>query len=271
MSECLEKLKEIGAQKIHEHTHIAHKHVQAILHESYEDMQKIQLFGFISILEREYGCKLEELRKNANEYFEAQTNKLKPAEDNFKDYQKSYSSLYIIVFFLLIILGAFYMYNASQTQKIDTESKPIETKIEKTIYPEEEEKPVIKSDSNETNKTDINTTKNIPSQITKPQEIKAKKEVELTTLKILPKTKVWVGYIDLENNKKHQTTTSKPISLDPKKDYLLVFGHGYIDIETSKELYNFKKAGTTRFLYKDGELKEIDVTKFKELNKGKQW
>ena len=51
MNEGFDKLKSIGAQKIHEATHIARAQIQALLHERSEDMNKSQFIGFISILE----------------------------------------------------------------------------------------------------------------------------------------------------------------------------------------------------------------------------
>ena len=62
MSEDFEKLKKIGVQRIHEATHISRIHAQAILNCSFEDMTKIQLNGFISILQREYSLDLSDLR-----------------------------------------------------------------------------------------------------------------------------------------------------------------------------------------------------------------
>ena len=69
MSEALERLQKLGAQKIYEDTHIPIKHVQAILHESFEGFSKVQFLGFISILEKEYSLELQELHEKGAEYF----------------------------------------------------------------------------------------------------------------------------------------------------------------------------------------------------------
>jgi hypothetical protein len=69
MSDGLNKLKSIGAQKIHEKTHIARHHVQAVIHETFDDMTKIQLLGFISILEREYSVDLSDLKIKVQDFF----------------------------------------------------------------------------------------------------------------------------------------------------------------------------------------------------------
>lgn len=73
MSDDFEKLKSIGVQKIHEATHIGRIHIQAMLNENFEEMSNVQLFGFISILEREYALDLSELRAKAKEFFKSNT------------------------------------------------------------------------------------------------------------------------------------------------------------------------------------------------------
>jgi hypothetical protein len=46
MNSDLNKLKEIGAQKIYEQTHVSKEHVQSILHSSFEGLSKVQFFRF---------------------------------------------------------------------------------------------------------------------------------------------------------------------------------------------------------------------------------
>ena len=76
MSDGLNKLRGIGAQKIHELTHIARQHVQAVLHETFDDMNKIQFLGFVSILEREYGVDLSDLKAKGQEFYAGESSKL---------------------------------------------------------------------------------------------------------------------------------------------------------------------------------------------------
>ena len=101
----------------------------------------------------------------------------------------------------------------------------------------------------------------------KPEE----KNVAVTSFTIKPKIKVWLGYVDLNTHKKYQKTFEDEFSLDPSKDWLLAFGHGHVNILINgvKKEYKIKK--NVRFFYKDGELKEISLEEFKELNKGDRW
>jgi len=272
MNESIKRLQEIGAQKIHEQTHISLRYVEAILYESFEGMQKVQLMGFISILEREYGVDLSELKENANAFFQQQKEQLATAVE--PEYKKELLTskepfsldrkyiIYSIVAFFVLLIGVV-LINSSTPLK---ETPSVQT---------------ISLENNETNQTtqtlkDQNTTvENSSTQeenlTTMPEETSFAEEATVESLRIIPKKKVWVGWIDLETKKKKQTVTSKPIELDPKRRYLLTFGHGYIDIEVGDRLEEFKKSKAIKFLYEDGQLKEISKSEFKALNQGKLW
>ena len=91
-------------------------------------------------------------------------------------------------------------------------------------------------------------------------------------LKILTKKKVWLGYIDLTNKKKYQTNVKETLSLDPTKDWLLLFGPGSITLEVNHTLKKFtSKRFNMRFKYIKGQFKKIEINEFKRLNDGKKW
>ena len=264
MSEGLEKLRSIGAQRIHEQTHIAHKYVQALLHESFEGMQKVQLLGFISIMEREYGVDLTPLRQSAIEYFEVIQEPLMEEEPSYKkellvssknDKKKFY--IFLGIFVLLVVVGMFYFFSQEEpsSEKMNTKvSLPIESSMH----------PAVLLENNDTNKTD-KTAATIDNNTSNTVQIRPH------TLTIIPKTKVWVGIIDLDTGKKRQKVISRPLELNASKNYLLSFGHGYIDMEVDDNKTSFKDPQSIKFLYKEGVLKKIGISEFKEYNKGKLW
>jgi hypothetical protein len=94
---------------------------------------------------------------------------------------------------------------------------------------------------------------------------------EISSFKIIPINKVWLGYIDLSTYKKYQKTFIDEFSLDPSKDWLLVFGHGNITIEVNGIIKKFANKKGIRFSYINGELKEITLKEFKSLNRGNRW
>ena len=262
MSEDLEKLRSIGAQKIHERTHIAQRYVQALLHESFEGMQKVQLLGFISILEREYGVDLTSLRESASAYFETLEGTLPKEEATYKKELLASSKddnkkRYIVLVILLVVLGVGLFYFTSMEKK----SEEKRSTVTSTQVPHES----IAVDLNESN-----VSQKEPKQKPAQQYVVEEKDLP-KTLTILPKSKVWIGIIDLQTGKKRQKIADKPIELNASKEYLLTLGHGYIDIDIDGNKTSFKDPKSIKFLYKDGEMLQIDNKKFREYNKGKLW
>ena len=125
MSEELDLLREIGAQKIYEDTHISLKHAQSVIHESFEGLTKVQFLGFISILEREYNQDLSMLKEKGLAYFKDEPVKdvsttsvfIEPAR------AKSPTPIYIMIALFVFVLVAYFTIGGDsappQTVKID--------------------------------------------------------------------------------------------------------------------------------------------------------
>ena len=107
MSSGLEKLRSIGVQKIHEQTHIARHHVKALLHESFDNISRVHFLGFISILEREYGVDLSELKAKGEEFYTDETTEVEQDGKVFVTLKKKknykYHSYYLEKFFVLCL------------------------------------------------------------------------------------------------------------------------------------------------------------------------
>jgi hypothetical protein len=271
MNEGLERLKSIGAQKIYEETHIPINYVQAIIYESFDGFSRVQFIGFISILEREYGEDLSALKAHGLEYFdEYHSNDSNKSVFVEKTKRKKINLFYILVAVIIFLSTAYYTIN-SYGKNINTEIKVIESNTTDSV-----EKNTETFDSNEsvndTNST-INNQNNVKEKTVSESEELEKKNIDLSksTLKIVAKTKVWLGYIDINTNKKYQKTFSGEFELDPSKEWLLYFGHGYIDIVLNGKVQKFSSRNSVRFLYKNGEIKEISVDEFKKLNRGFKW
>ena len=256
------KLKDIGAQKIHEKTHISRQHVQAILHESFEDGQKVQFIGFISILEREYSVDLSDLKARATEYFDdidahsSAKNQVFVVPKKKKKFTALYISIVIIIFIGVSAYSILTSTSAAKTQNIKVQELNQE-KVQEILE--------IVEDINETNSS----LENNESTIIVEEEVVA---IEVPkSLIVLPRTKVWMGYIDLETHKKYQKVFKNKFTLDTSKNWIIVFGHGSVNIEIDGELKKFNNKNNLRFLYQDGELKKITYKEFKRLNKGRKW
>ena len=129
MSEHFDKLRSIGPQKIHENTHISRLHVEGILDEDFTKMTKIQLFGFISILEREYGLDLDPLKNLANKYF--QDIKDEEGEEDVKVFlapkrKRNLTPIYLLVVVVIFISIMFISMSGSKSKE---ELAPIDNRV----------------------------------------------------------------------------------------------------------------------------------------------
>jgi len=273
----LEKLISEGALKISSKTHISQNHIRAILDESFDGFSKIQFLGFISILEREYNVDLQELKDKGIAYFDVEKNDdvkntifLEPERD------KSKTPLYLSLAFVIVVISAI-IYGVSSSEnekKLDINNKTIEkaTKQSSNALVDNEEiienvsaSEVVDKDVNITNKPEVETIALEETPVVNPEG------VEESKLIIIPKTKVWMGYIDVKTNKHHTKSFKNEFALDTTKDWLLLFGHGYVSININGKVTKFSSKKRLRILYKDNEIKQITKAQFKELNKGREW
>ncbi|MDQ7066723.1 MAG: hypothetical protein Q9M40_01265 [Sulfurimonas sp.] len=116
MSEELEKLKSLGAQKIYEDTHIPVLHVQAILYSSFDSLQRVQFLGFISILEREYHVDLSSLKASGTAYFDdLDAQNLDESLVVIPNKKKQKSNIYLVIF--IFLFGILIVYNLDYSSK----------------------------------------------------------------------------------------------------------------------------------------------------------
>lgn len=267
MSEELDKLKSLGAQKIYEDTHIPVLHVQAILHNSFDSFSKVQFLGFISILEREYGLDLKTLKAAGLAHFDdIDTRNEDDSLFVTPKKQKSQAGVYAVialVIFLFVVIYQSGVFSQDEVKKQSVDDRLIQ-KVQKTIEPLENQQEA--NLTNEQNSTDmmLNSVEEEPEVI-----IEVQKPIE--SFKIVTKSKVWFGYIDVDTNKKNQKTFTGEMELDPQKRWLLIFGHGYVDMFVDGEKVKRESRDNIRFLYEDGKVKAISTYMFKELNRGSKW
>lgn len=260
MSEELHKLQRIGAQKIYEKTHIPILHIQEILQSDFSSFSRVQFLGFISILEREYNHDLSEHRAFGLNYFDELDISNSASISITPQEKKSKKPIYIGIALALFIVVLVLKY-AVFTQKV-IETKVDNTLIEnvkKTIKP----KVIVLVENNQT--AELNATVE-EAPIVKTPELTVVKSFKITT-----KSKVWFGYIDVQTHRKRQKTFKGEIDLDPNKEWLLLFGHGFIDMYVNGKKVKFNSRDNVRFVYEDGELRTISRREFKKLNRGSQW
>ncbi len=271
MSATFDDIKKRGAKQISEETHIPVQYVKALLESQFDAFSKVQFSGFISILEREYGVSLDELKEAGESYFSQE--QLTPNSNGLfvvPEKKKRNRVLYISVSVLLVIGVIIFSMSSKgepNSEENFTNDDLIESVVEEINESKDSEKPPLEQDSKEKNTTSAAQELNSTMETSTP----IKEVVEESSFRIHPRSKLWLGYIDVETNKKRQTVTSKDLKLDPNKDWLLLFGHGYVDMYIDGELQKFDSRNYLRFLYKDGVLKHISVEEFKRFNRGRKW
>lgn len=264
MDDNLEKLQSLGAQKIYETTHIPVEHVQALLHNSFESFSKVQFLGFVSILEREYHLDLSKLRESGISYFNDKSSLYADTKVFVASNKKKKKSLlYVVIASAIFLLALLYSFDAFSDGS-EIQEHVVDDSMIKSIQQS------IDADSNESI-YDMNTTDLEDTNETVDVAQVVEEQVVEKAFKVNAKSNVWMGYIDFQSNKKYQKSFTGEMDLDPNKDWLLFFGHGYIDIYVNGELKKFNSRNNVRFLYKNGELETITADEFKILNRGSQW
>jgi len=277
MSENIEKLQELGAQKISADTHIPLNHIQALLHENFDGFSKIQFLGFIAILEREYDVDLTELRQKGIVYFGEQEKTA--SEIHHQDLfvsptkKRNLTPFYILIVVVIVLIGAYLTLNQSNTQDILLNNDIILEDVQKNKDLIEEINASKELNNTQDKTQDMEQNATVVAQNIDDVEIidEPDEKVIVESFKIKPRSRVWLGYIDLTNYKKYQKTFKDELELDPSKEWLLTFGHGYIDIIVNGEVKKFKSRNSVKFHYKDGKVEEITAKEFKRFNRGRSW
>ena len=97
--------------------------------------------------------------------------------------------------------------------------------------------------------------------------VKKPKKIENSNrggLFIKPIQKAWVGTIFLDTMKKKDYLITRDLQLDGRKDQIILIGHKNFKIFNNQLEQGFKSKKRVRFLYKDGELREISKSEYLE-------
>lgn len=152
--------------------------------------------------------------------------------------------------------------NTTSELKDDTKTQEEELKTEEKATKEETLETNLKDEANATNLNNASVAENGSN------EYLTSNVDEFT---ITPKSKVWVGIINLEDGKKKTLNSEKPITIEANKKQLIVTGHGNITLNIGDENIKFDAVNPKRFHVEKGKITLITFDEFVELNKGKKW
>ncbi|MCL4432365.1 MAG: hypothetical protein M1300_08595 [Epsilonproteobacteria bacterium] len=264
-----EDLQNLGANVIHEQTHIARSKLELVLNKSFADLTRVQFMGFVSILEREYGIDLSGIRQEYDEFVQSHPDVIIQKESVILQAQSRSRQKWIlggvVAITLLIVIGSMIQGRLS-------------------IAPSED---VIQLSSGNVEVVDanlgivpveINTT--VIAPIVEANTTALKSEINISTksvttienaVSIKPMVKVWIGMLDLTTGTKSQKTTTDSIVLDKSKNTLYMFGHGRLEIVTPNGTKILKDRNAVWFTYENGQLKQINEAEFAVKNNGVTW
>jgi hypothetical protein len=277
MSQGFTKLQELDIQKISEQTHISKQHIQALMDENFKALNKVQFLGFISILERDYKLDLSDLKEKGLKFYGESASFATPSVFIEKRPKKSSKGLYILISLLIFVVAIYYSID-SDTSNADINATQIESvtqEIESLVENNISEMNAPAFDANQSSL--IQDEEGFESNVNAATDVEAvaapvKESAQLVkSLKIIAKTKLWFGYIELGTENKTQKVFSGELDLDPNKNWLLLFGHNNVEIELNGKTQEFQKDTKIQFLYKDGELTQTTLEEFRKLNKGRKW
>ena len=265
-------------------TYIAPKVLKNLLNGEFDKIgSRAKALGFVNILERELHLDLSELREMIQNYYD--THQEEPIQQKTQEpisKEESTSSLkyFVGVVVLLVLIGAYWGYAKFGTTKksvhsIQKSSEEVHS-TQSSVSSKEDNMsataPVLKT--NESNASEENISQpsvqesNESNESTNSEKIASFKPPSIV---LIPKKKLWVGIIYLDNYKKKVYITDSPIELNTSRDQLIVTGHGLFELGIDNNITDYKKRHKVRFLYRAGEIEEIDAKTFKEYNRGKNW
>lgn len=264
----LEKLREIGVEKIHDQTHIARKFIEDILNEKYFSMNKIQFAGFISIIERDFNIDLHELIDAYNARMKKESAQQdEPFVVSAQESEKQEKKKGVYIAAALAVAGVVLLIFALSSTVDDMPLEIPVIEISSEVADSEINNSII-----EEAKTNLTQLESAPDLI-ETQELNVTEEpaIEISKFEIIPQSNLWIGIIDLETFARTQKLTSSPFELAADKDWLLVMGHGFVRFDVNGEKIRFEDAKKVWFAYENGKLTKLSRREFKEKNRGKSW
>lgn len=261
--QTFEDLQELGSGKIHERTHISRHKLELLLTKSFGELNRLQVMGFISILEREYLIDLTSLREEYDAFVQVHPEVALPkasvilqAASNTRKKWIIGSGIAIIV---LIGMGIFMqgkLANFPEDEMIQLSTAEVEIPEENLTV------------AAEANRSEMNTTIVEQNTTSKPTHMMS---TETNSVMIKPIFNVWVGMIDMNTSAKSEKVTKDPIVLEGDKDLLLVFGHGRLEVNTPQGSKTMREKNMVYFAYENGILSPINAAEFKVKNNGNSW
>ncbi len=264
--ELSEILEENNVQGIHKQTKISVDTLNRIISKDFSSFKKVQAFGFISILEREYGSsKVEDLRQACEEYFEtnAREDIVYISPTVIEAPQKPQWILWLAGFGILALTIYFIMQSSmtsdipAYTQEANTTKlSDINHSSELNASMAQADKnitiPAVLTDTNSSFGNDINSTVSQQS-------------------KIIPKTKLWFGMMDVATKGLQNSIISEAFNIDTTKQWLIATSKASFSLQSPQGTKEFADYKVHYFKVDNTGITEITKEQFVTLGGPKRW
>jgi len=272
-----EDLQALGTEKIHERTHISRDKIELVLTKSYAQIGRVQFMGYISILEREYDIDLSGIKEEYTQFCQNNPTVLTPKQSVILQAASNTKPKWIVagtVLIIILMIGGYFL-QGKMSAAPSEDVMNLSTSSVQVV----EQNNTASAETNETNITDsvakleanesaANTVQPMVSAQQNETLVPGTSEQQTA---INPQFKVWYGIIDLESGKKVQGITTDTIIIDPTKTFLIVLGHGRVELASSEGKKVLNDKNTVHFISEKGALKQISQQEFMERNGGKNW
>ena len=270
-----EILEENSVQSIHNKTKISIDVLNKIIAKDFTTFKKVQVFGFISILEREYGGRIDDLRDECEEYFAANIKEDMPfiAPDVVKKASKSKWLVWLAAFGILALATYFLMQSRVQND-IPVYQEDINLTTLSNTNGKIEANVTINATKKDTNitipalTTDGNTSLSIDNNKSLGTD---NNSTALQQFKIIPKTKLWFGIMNLETKELKNSIISNAFDVDTTKQWLIATSKASFSLQTPQGLKEFADYKVHYFKVDNTGFEEITKEQFVALGGPKKW
>lgn len=302
------KIENLNLKDIASKTQIEIEFLESLINRDFEKISRFNVKGFIKILSREYELDFSDFNEEYQNYLEEKgiinnsKNKILTAKlDSYSSSDNQGNFLYFIVVIVVvcvICIGIYYydyLKDFFREKDVNSSVAVIEI-IDKAKDNVDDLRAKVQISDNLSNNLNLNMVEieeNITSldnyvdeNFTKEDLVKEEKldinqinkeplisnDIIKDEVIFSPKSKIWVGIIELKNGRKISSTKDGNFSISLKDDKLILTGSTQLTmINENGEKFDFKAGASKRFLIRDGKIKNITMNEFLKYNKGKGW
>lgn len=286
MANEISKLKEYNLEEVSKKTQIPVEYLESIIKGDYAKLINVNVKAYAKIINREYGIdtsgflsSFEAFMNATSENYEEKV-KVNPRLIGYCAQEKSNSLIWLISMLVLMVAG---IWSSKILQNLDfshlvpetiissdeNEQEQIDEEIQENEQIEQEEENETNIDLNDTISLDESNDNNASSENELNEETNTTKEIK--SARFTPKKSIWIGIKNLDDMSKRSFNTKKPFDLNLTGKFLVVTGHGSIDLQYGDNSKNYNQKDTLRFYINEGEIKKLKFKEFIKLNKGPLW